>query len=218
VLDLTRTRGLYAIVDPTSCSGRDPIDVTRAILAGGCALLQLRAKLLAGAELEKLALRVAELCRCAAVPFIINDWPELALRVRADGVHLGQSDLSVTEARRRLGPSRIIGLSTHDAAQAAEAQRKGADIIGFGPVYPTRTKHNPDPAVGLQALRDVCARVAVPVVAIGGINADNASEVASCGPNFGAAISALCAARDPAAIAQRLHAAFSAPRPDSTSV
>jgi len=210
---LLSLRGLYAIVDPAACRGRDPVSVAEAIVRGGCAMLQLRAKRLHRPALESLAAKLRELCTGAAVPFVVNDHVELAVRVGADGVHLGQDDMPVASARSQLGPEIALGVSTHDLAQARAAEVAGADLIGFGPVFPTASKENPDAAVGLSGLRAVCSAVALPVVAIGGIAADNAAAVAACGPAMAAAISALCSADDPTAAARQLHRALSTPAP-----
>jgi thiamine-phosphate pyrophosphorylase len=198
-------RGLYAIVDPELCLGREPLAVAEAILSGGCAVLQLRAKRMADAELEALARRMLEACRAHGVPFVVNDRPELALRIGATGVHLGQGDMPIAQARALLGSALAIGVSTHDLAQARSAQRAGADLIGFGPIFPTTSKHDPDPVVGVHGLRAVCGAVTIPVVAIGGITQRNAGEVATAGAALGAAISALCSAESPRAAAASLH-------------
>jgi thiamine-phosphate pyrophosphorylase len=200
-------RGLYAIVDPEHCAGRDPRTVASAILAGGCAVLQLRDKRDAALR-AALATELHALCRAASVPFVVNDDLELALALGADGVHLGQSDLPVESARIHAGRALAIGLSTHDLGQAQAAHARGADLIGFGPVFATVTKLDPDPVVGIAGLREVCAHVPLPVVAIGGIGADNIAEVRAAGCKLAAVISAVCAAPDPRAAAARLHRAL----------
>lgn len=204
---IAQARGLYAIVDPELCLGRDPLAVADAILRGGCAVLQLRAKRLRASETDALASRLHAACRTSAVPFVINDHWSLAQRLGVEGVHLGQDDLALELARARLGPAIAIGLSTHDLVQARDAQARGADLIGFGPVFATRSKENPDPVVGLQGLSAVCSAVTVPVVAIGGITLDNVARVASCGPALIAAIGALCGADDPEHAARAMHRA-----------
>lgn len=195
-------RGFYAILDPAECR-TTPLETAEAILRGGCAVLQLRDK--RGDDRDTLALARAlrERCRAAQVPFVMNDRVDLALLSEADGVHLGQEDMPVEDARRIFGGA--IGLSTHDLQQALAAD---ADLIGFGPVYDTTTKANPDPTVGLDALREVCGRVAVPVVAIGGLSVERAREVAATGARLGAAIGAVCRATDPAASARAMHGAW----------
>ncbi|MCC6874649.1 MAG: thiamine phosphate synthase [Sandaracinaceae bacterium] len=200
-------RGLYAIVDPAACRDRDPVAVAEAILRGGCAALQLRDKLNCDHDRLGLARRVGACCRAAGVPFVVNDRPDLALLAGADGVHLGQEDLPIAEARRVAGEL-WIGRSTHDLAQALDAVDQGADLIGFGPVFATSTKERPDPVVGLEGLGEVVRRVAVPVVAIGGVTLERAAEVSATGAPLAAAIAAVCAAGDPERAARALHQAL----------
>ncbi len=204
-----RASGLYAIVDPDHCGTRAPEAVAAAILAGGCAVLQLRAKGLGDRALLGLAERIRDLCRSAGVPFVLNDRPDIAAWVEAEGVHVGQDDLAVSVVRRVAGPSMIVGVSTHDLAQAVRAAADGADYVGFGPVFPTSSKANPDPVVGLEGLRAVVDRVPVPVVAIGGISRENVDAVRASGARFAAVIGALAGADDVAAAARALHATWS---------
>ena len=201
-------RGLYAIVDPELCRGRDPLEVAAQILRGGCVALQLRSKRLPAAEVDALARHMAALCRQRGAAFIVNDFPQIAVAVGADGVHLGQTDLPIEQARALCGAGMAIGVSTHDLSQARDAQRRGADLIGFGPVFPTTSKRDPDALVGLHGLREACAAVRIPVVAIGGIGLENAADVARSGAAMGAAIGALCGAGDPCEAARRLHASL----------
>ena len=197
-------RGFYAIVDPEVC---EPLPTTEAILAGGCAVLQLRDK--RGDDGETLALgrELARRCRARGVPFVMNDRLDLALLIGADGLHLGQDDLPIEEARRYFGGP--IGLSTHGLAQARQAAAAGADLLGLGPIFATTTKANADPAVGLEGLRQVCAEVSVPVVAIGGLEAMHAPSVAAAGAALGAAIAAVCRAENPMGAARCFHEAWS---------
>jgi thiamine-phosphate pyrophosphorylase len=199
-------RGLYAIVDPSACLGRPPLAVAEAILAGGCGVLQLRDKQRAPAELEPLARALHARCRDAGVPFVINDHVELAARIHADGLHLGQSDEPIAQARAAVAPGTAIGLSTHTLAQALAAEAAGADLIGFGPLFATRSKRDPDPTTGIEGLRAVLSVVRVPVVAIGGITRENIAAVADTGVAMAAAIAALCCAEDPEAAARAMHA------------
>lgn len=198
-------RGFYAIVDPDVCAG-DPLDVADAFLRGGCAVLQLRHKSDATAgdrATLALARALSAKCRAASVPFVMNDRLDLALLADADGLHLGQDDLPIAEARRFFrGP---IGVSTHDLAQLARAIAEGADLVGFGPVFATSTKKNPDPVVGLDGLAAACRAASVPVVAIGGIDRERARLCFEAGAALVAAIGATCAADDPEAAARALH-------------
>jgi thiamine-phosphate pyrophosphorylase len=201
-------RGLYAIIDPEVCT-TDPLQVARAVLRGGCATLQLRDKRSSDVDVVRMATQLAKLCREHAVPFILNDRFWLVARVGANGTHVGQSDRPIEEARRELGPAYSIGVSTHSLEQARAAQWRGADLIGFGPVYGTTTKLKADPVVGLELLQLVVEQASIPVVAIGGITLARAPQVAATGVPLAAAVAALCAAEDPEAAARQLHAALS---------
>jgi thiamine-phosphate pyrophosphorylase len=203
-------RGLYAIIDPEVCT-TDPLHVARAVLRGGCAALQLRDKRNSDIEVVRLAAPLAELCREHAVPFILNDRFWLVLQVGANGTHVGQTDRPIEEARRELGPAYSIGVSTHSLEQARDAERRGADLIGFGPIYGTTTKLEADPVVGLDLLQSVVAQANIPVVAIGGITLARAPEISATGVPLAAAVAAICAAANPEAAAKQLHAALTAP-------
>lgn len=202
-------RGLYAIVDPERCAGRGPIEVAEAILRGGCAVLQLRAKRLSDRERLALMRALRERARARDVAFVVNDRPDLAVLAGADGLHLGQDDVAIADARRIVG-SMPIGRSTHDLAQARAAIDEGADLIGFGPVFATRSKENPDPVVGLERLAEVVRESRVPVVAIGGIAEDDAARVRATGAAFAACIAALGEAPDPEQVARSMHRALRA--------
>lgn len=195
------TGGFYAIVDPAHCGGHPPVTVAQQLVSGGAAVLQLRMKTGSDRERVTLARALRELTRAARVPFVMNDRADLALLVDADGVHLGQDDLSLADARRLLG-ARQLGVSTHDLQQAMDAEREGADLIGFGPVFDTVTKERPDPTVGLAQLAEVCRSVRVPVVAIGGLTPERAREAYRAGATWVAAISAVTTASDVAAQAR----------------
>ena len=146
------------------------------------------------------------------MPFCVNDRLDVALSVGADVVHLGQDDLPLADAlrvRAEAGrPDLLIGFSTHDRAQALAAAGAGADYIGFGPVFATGSKVNPDPVVGLAQLTEVCRAVSVPVVAIGGIALDAVGSVASAGASAAALIAAIATASDPTAAGLQIRAAF----------
>lgn len=187
---------VYAIVDPTLCRGRDPREVTRAVLRAGAGRVQLRHK--HGSDRERLALAkdMAQLCADADIPFVVNDRVDLALLSGAAEVHLGQDDLRIRDARA-IAPSLKIGVSTHDLAQALRARDDGADRIAVGPVFPTRSKERPDPVVGIELLETVTSLVDRPVVAIGGIDVESATRLRGLAISEVAVISAVCSADDP---------------------
>lgn len=199
-------RGLYAIIDVEACGLRSAADVARAVLAGGCAVLQLRAKRSSLAETRALATQLQRLCKEARVPFVLNDFVALAAELDLDGIHLGQTDMPLSQART-LAPRARLGFSTHSLEQAAAAELAGADLIGFGPVFSTASKENPDPVVGTQRLAELMAVARVPVVAIGGIDLTNIDYVARTGVPLVACIGAICKAQDPRAAAAALHRA-----------
>jgi thiamine-phosphate pyrophosphorylase len=208
--------GVYAIVDPDACvdpvggARRDPVEVARAILRGGASRLQLRAKSLADRERLVLAQRLAGLAGEWGVPFVVNDRADLALLVGATEVHLGQEDLPIA-ALRRLDPQRrlLVGRSTHDLTQVRLAREEGADRIAFGPVFPTRSKANPDPVVGIEVLAEALELAERPMVAIGGIDVGRAPALRSLPLSEVAVISTLCAAPDPEAATAQLREALS---------
>jgi thiamine-phosphate pyrophosphorylase len=201
-------KGLYAIIDPEHCDGRDPLWVAGEVLHGGCAAMQLRAKTLSDRLCLSLARGIAECCAEHGVPFWMNDRPDLALLSGASGLHLGQGDLALDDARS-LFPG-ALALSTNTLAQAREAASLGVDAIGFGPIFATSSKTNADPSVGLEALREVCCAVSIPVIAIGGITLEHAAAVASTGASYAAAIGAICRAFNPHVAARELHDALRA--------
>jgi thiamine-phosphate pyrophosphorylase len=205
--DLASWRGLYAIIDVQACGSRSPVRVAEAVLAGGCAVLQLRAKALAADATRALAKELSALCAGARVPFVLNDHVALARELGADGAHLGQTDMPLAQARAVAGDL-YLGLSTHSIEQAREAEQLGADLIGFGPVFGTASKENPDPVVGTAALAELMRAVRIPVVAIGGIDLTNIDQVIATGVPLVACIGAICKAPDPRAAAAALHARF----------
>lgn len=203
--------GYYAILDiPDMTLSADTALEARAaeLLAARPCCLQLRAKRLGAAALRDAAARVLPLCRAAGVPFCVNDRVDVALVVGADLVHVGQDDLPLAAVRQVAGDRLGVGVSTHNPAQARAAVAGGADYIGFGPVFGTRTKDNPDPVVGLAALEAVAASAGVPVVAIGGISLETVAEVARTGAHAAAVISAVDRAVDRTAAGRQVAAAF----------
>ena len=179
---------VYAIIDAEATVR--PVDTLRAALRAGCGIAQLRAKRLDDRAFVELAIACKQGCAEASVPFVINDRADIACVVGADGLHLGQNDLSIEDARRVVGRMQI-GVSTHDLEQALAADRGGADLIAFGPVFETSSKDNPDPVVGLELLSEAVRTVSRPVVAIGGISTENAGETLRSGARYVAVISAL---------------------------
>jgi thiamine-phosphate pyrophosphorylase len=176
-------RGLYAIVDldALAAHGVLPRDFTQRLLAARPAVLQLRAKLTAPRDTLACARELAPLCRESDVPFFVNDRTDLALLASADGVHVGQEDLDIAEVRR-IAPALKVGVSTHDTAQLERALATRPNYVAFGPVFPTSSKRAPDPVVGLEGLARAGAlakAAGVPLVAIGGIDLERASEVAT---------------------------------------
>ena len=149
------------------------------------------------------ALRLSRSLKQTGLLFIVNDHADIAAAVDADGVHLGQEDLPIEQARQILGPDRLIGISTHSMAQATEAWTAGADYIGFGPVFPTATK-NAGAAQGLENLRHIRQAVPIPIFAIGGITRETVRDVLRAGADGAAVISAVLGAPDPGAEAKRM--------------
>lgn len=187
---------LYAIFDPSQARGRPPSPILRQLLDGGARIIQLRAKETAARDCLNLAREARELCRAAGCLFIVNDRVDIALAAKADGVHLGQEDLPLYVARRLLGRDKIIGISTHDLAQAREAEQGGADYIGFGPIFGTATKNTGYSARGPAMLKEIRQAVKIPIVAIGGINEKNVAQVWQAGADSAAIISDLMGAED----------------------
>jgi thiamine-phosphate diphosphorylase len=198
---------LYAIVDPLD-TGRTPADLAAALLAGGARLLQLRLPEASARDLLEAARAIVPVARRSGATFLVNDRPDVARAAGADGVHLGQDDLPVAAARQVLGPTAIVGLSTHDPEQARAAVAAGADYIGVGPIFTTTTKADALPARGLELLRTVRALVPVPIVAIGGITPETAVTVRAAGADAVAMIAGLVRTPDPAATVRRVIAAL----------
>ncbi len=186
---------LYAIVDTAQTGGRPLVSVIDAMLAGGVSVLQLRMKDRPADEFLRLALTARERTTRAGCLFIVNDRVDIALAARADGVHLGQDDLPLEAARPLVGEM-LIGISTHSLEQAEAAERGGADYIGFGPMFPTRTKETGYGSRGVAMLESVRRRVGIPIVAIGGITADNVARTWNSGADAAAMISYLTQSDD----------------------
>lgn len=195
---------LYAITDRPWLRGRRFEKVLQeALSAGGITCVQLREKHAAPEEKEALAREAQALCAQAGIPLLIDDDVELALRIGVDGVHIGQDDVPCAEARRALGDQAIIGVTAKTLEQACKAEAEGADYLGVGAVFPTSTKQDTW-MIDHEVLRQICAAVSIPVVAIGGITADNARELAGTGIAGIAVVSAIFAQDDLAGAVKRL--------------
>ena len=186
---------LYAVTDRHWLNGQRLEDVAEELLAAGVTCLQLREKHQDPAEFARMARALKPICARYGVPLILNDAVELAKEVDADGVHVGQDDMSVARARAILGPGKIIGASAHNVAEAKKAFADGADYLGCGAMFPTHTKTDTN-VISRQVLADVCASVPIPVVAIGGIHRENLLQLAGCGEAGIAVISAIFAQPD----------------------
>ena len=205
--------GVYGITAEKFSAGRTNVEVARQMLDGGVRLLQYREKRprKSFAEMLEECREIRRLTREAGAVFIVNDYPDLALLVDADGVHVGQDDFPVAEVRRLIGPDKLIGLSTHSPEQAAAAEAAGADYIGVGPIYSTKTKEDVCAPVGLGYLEHVVRTCRLPFVAIGGIKEHNLAEVLSRGAKTVCLVTEIVGAADIVATARRLQAACLAP-------
>jgi thiamine-phosphate pyrophosphorylase len=198
--DLSRCR-LYAILDLGYVEIREAPKMVDNLLRGGVDLIQLRAKNLSAVEIEKLAGELHSATMRHGLPLIINDHPGIARNICAEGVHLGQDDMPIAEARKIVGADCAIGKSTHTVDQAIRAFYEGADYIGFGPLFATPTK--PDyPPIGLKEISKVHEAVRIPIFCIGGIKLDNLPKVLEAGAQRVVIVSALLQAADPAGYAR----------------
>jgi len=194
---------LYAILDPEQTRGRPAQRVLAALLEAGVSILQLRVKSLPPVDFLELAKQARAVTRAHGCKLIINDRVDIALACGADGVHLGQDDLPLSAGRKLMG-QKIIGISTHDLDQARAAERDGADYIGFGPMFGTRTKATGYEARGPEMLQQIRRAVTLPIVAIGGITEDNVQEVWQAGADSVAIIGDVLHDNDPGAKALRI--------------
>jgi len=186
----SRVRGYYFITDSKLSRAGNMSDVKNAVRAG-VRIVQYRNKEADTKEMLKEALRLKSICSNKGVIFLINDRVDIALAVDADGVHLGTDDMSYMAARKLLGKKKIIGLTAHNIKEARTAQKSGADYIGASPVFLTDTKPDAGVPAGIELIKQIRGRVNMPIVAIGGINLDNAKEVIEAGSDALCAISAV---------------------------
>lgn len=186
---------LYAVTDRHWLNGRTLYEQVEEALKGGATFIQLREKDLTEEEFLEEAKKIQQLCKKYRVPFIINDNVKLAKEIDADGVHVGQSDMEALDVRAQLGEDKIIGVSARTVEQALLAEKHGADYLGVGAVFQTGTKTDAR-EVEHSVLKEICSKVDIPVVAIGGITQDNVKELSGSGINGVAVISTIFAQKD----------------------
>jgi thiamine-phosphate pyrophosphorylase len=198
---------LYVVIDRKGCGNRDPVYVAEEAIAGGADIIQLRDKGSSASETLEIGRAIRGLASKKKALFIINDRVDIAVALDADGVHLGREDLPIEAARSMIGRGKLIGLSTHSLPQALDAQKRGADYIGVGPIFSTPTK--PDyKAVGIDLIREVRENVKIPFVVIGGIDGSNIDKVIAAGAGRVAVVRAVCGAKDIRGAAERLKEAL----------
>lgn len=202
---------LYLVTDRSLSQGRATVEIVRAAIAGGVTCVQLREKHCPTREFLHEARRLKKLLAGTSIPLIINDRIDVALAMGADGVHLGQNDMPIREARRLVGEAMLIGISTESVDDALRAEAEGADYLGLSPVFATPTKTDTAAPLGLEGVRRIRAAVSLPLVAIGGIDQNNAPEIIRAGADGVAVISAIVAAACPqraaATLKQRIQSA-----------
>lgn len=189
---------LYVILD-ASVGVAGEMEKARILVGGGVRLVQYRGKNQSSREQFRAASQLAEYFSTHGVTFIVNDRPDIAVLAGAAGVHVGQEDLSVEDARRLVGPEKWAGVSTHNREHVRRAAETTADYVAVGPIFATRTKTNPDPTVGIKFIREARGMTTKPVVAIGGITLENASEAIAAGADCVAVVSDIWHAPDPGA-------------------
>ncbi|MXN66760.1 thiamine phosphate synthase [Stappia sp. GBMRC 2046] len=199
VVDLS----LYLVIGPADCGGRNPAEIAAAAASGGATLVQLRDKQSATRDILALAREMKARLDPLGVPLIVNDRIDVALAAGAQGVHLGQDDMPLEDARRLAGPDFVIGVSIGSEAERDATPLELADHAGVGACFPSATKADAD-ALGVDGLRQLRPSLPMPVVGIGGISAENAADVLSAGADGVAVVSAICKAKDPAAAAREL--------------
>ena len=195
---------LYLVTDRDLAGDRDLLDIINLSIQGGVTCVQLREKTLHTRDFVQLAKQLKSMLSSLSIPLIINDRLDIAMACKADGVHFGQSDMPIGDARRIVGRSMIIGVSAESVEDAVIAEREGADYIGLSPVYQTPTKTDTAPPLGLAGVTRIRQAVKIPAVAIGGINQSNAASVIEAGADGIAVVSAIICAQDPKSAAREL--------------
>lgn len=201
---------LYLVTDRQLSLGRPTTAIVAAAIRGGVSCVQLREKEMSTREFVAEAKTLKELLSPAGIPLIINDRVDIALAVAAEGVHLGQSDMHIRDARRLLGKTTIIGISAESLEDAQEAAEEGADYIGISPVYATATKSDIATPLGLDGVAEIRHHVSLPLVGIGGINQENCAEVIGAGADGIAVVSAIVSAPSPQEAAAELRSRIAA--------
>ena len=201
---MKKTGRLHVLTDTCLQTHFSHLELAELAIAGGADTIQFRQKEGATRQMIRVAEQLQALCKRAGVTFIINDRVDVAIASHADGVHLGQDDFPIPLARKLLGEGAIIGGSAGSMEEARKCLLEGADYIGFGPVYPTTSKEDAGPAAGLGLLKQIVEAIPLPIIAIGGITADNTSPVIQTGVHGIAVISAVCCQSDPAEAAKCL--------------
>ena len=202
-----RRTDVYPVVTTDFCAGRNPIDIARSILEGGATIIQMREKTMPDGDFMMLLRQARQLTREYGALLIVDDRVDAALAVDADGVHLGQEDFPVPDARR-LGPDLIIGVSTHNPEEIRQAQADGCSYLNIGPIFPTKTKQLACTFLGLENLKVFSREVKVPFSVMGGIKFDNLPELMACGALHIAAVTAFTQAENPTAEVARWRAAM----------
>jgi len=202
---------LYAVLDPDRLGGLDLATLAARVVQGGATIVQLRDKHASTRRLVEETRELKSVLRHSTIPLLVNDRVDVALAGGAQGVHLGQDDLAIEDARQLLGPNAVIGLSVKSVAQAQAAPLEVLDYVCVGGVFATSSKDNPDPPVGVAGLKEILTvlrhrRPQLPIGAIAGIDAGNAADVIGAGADGVAVISALSLASDPAKAASELRA------------
>jgi len=190
-----KTMLLYAVTDRSWTGKQNLYEQVESALKGGVTCVQLREKDLDEESFLKEAIEISGLCKSYGVPFFINDNVEIAIKCHADGIHVGQEDMEASKVRERVGEEMMIGVSVHSVAEAIEAVKNGADCLGVGSMFSTSTKKDVD-LLPKETLRDICAAVDIPVVAIGGINRSNILKLSGSGADGVALVSAIFASED----------------------
>ncbi len=195
---------LYLVTDRRLSRGRSTREIVEAAVRGGVTCVQLREKTGSTRDFVNQAIAIKDFLKTHAIPLIINDRLDVAQAVGADGVHLGQSDMPFKTAKAILKDTMIIGISAESLEDAIEAENAGADYIGVSPIYATPTKTDTAPPLGLEGLARIREQVKIPLVGIGGLNADNAAEVIRHGADGVAVVSGIVSADDPEKAARHL--------------